>query len=577
METPKAPPYPPPLCGALPPSYDALKPVETDNLSQDSKMEKMLRDIVTDVVSEQNDALVQRLALLVHSLSLQKHEADVESKGSNDGYDADWWSSEETDDPTVFGRSSKHGPNNAKGSKSSKLSVSGISTSNRNSVDSRMSSYSCRSGVSVKMLSNEVADRLLLDYTVHGTCPVGDAQVVPDFEPAQSREGSERAMTKTASIGMSKLTRTTSVALSSHSGQLQMQSAHIKALLLLRVGGVIPWTNMLQDNCDERRWCRFTRAWYQLVVFALAASSCAISIQTIFRAQHAGGQCLFSHCLQTGILTDIAMAFGGLVSLSLVLYREEPYLAHVLLLRTYAEHEDFQELWLRNAHVDTIVTVLIWIAAVAERVRGSDVFLQESDPWEYMRILSFAVSSLILCSVAYCILYFCSSMMCVVDSFCIRVVEGQKFAAAVPLWNSVQALLRKTSDTCSEAMCLLQAVVFLVCMFGTVDVYQSAMGNENVNVHLLVPALVVLIAVSRIVFRAADVAGKCERVPPLINSFVFGPDVDETRQYLVQYVLNSAAGFYVFNLRLTSEMAFNYAYFCVVVIFVVVQQMLKQM
>ena len=57
----------------------------------------------------------------------------------------------------------------------------------------------------------------------------------------------------------------------------------------------------------------------------------------------------------------------------------------------------------------------------------------------------------------HCILYFCSSMMCVVDSFCICVAEDQNFAAAVPRWNSVQALLRKTSDTSSETMCLLQA------------------------------------------------------------------------------------------------------------------------
>ena len=47
-------------------------------------------------------------------------------------------------------------------------------------------------------------------------------------------------------------------------------------------------------------------------------------------------------------------------------------------------------------------------------------------------------------------------------------------------------------------------------------------------------------------FRAAAVTEKCSRAPALVNSLVVEEDVmDDARQYLVQYIEHSAAGFYI--------------------------------
>jgi len=75
---------------------------------------------------------------------------------------------------------------------------------------------------------------------------------------------------------------------------------------------------------------------------------------------------------------------------------------------------------------------------------------------------------------------------------------------------------------------------------------------------------------------AAGVSDKCARVPSLINACNFSADpLDEDRQYVVQYLLNSAAGFYVFEVRLTSEMILKCVYIVIAVAFALTTKVLS--
>merc|ERR1719361_3161977 len=81
------------------------------------------------------------------------------------------------------------------------------------------------------------------------------------------------------------------------------------------------------------------------------------------------------------------------------------------------------------------------------------------------------------------------------------------------------------------------------------------------------------ILVLYMVFRAAAVTEKCSRVPALVNSWMMEErPFDEGRQYVVQYITNGAAGFYVKGVRLTAFMATKLAYFFGIIMFTVVSQ-----
>lgn len=62
--------------------------------------------------------------------------------------------------------------------------------------------------------------------------------------------------------------------------------------------------------------------------------------------------------------------------------------------------------------------------------------------------------------------------------------------------------------------------------------------------------------------KTQGVTEKCTRVPSLVNSWSFGEEtcLDAGRQYVVQYIEQSAAGFYVKGVRLRAYMALKISY-----------------
>lgn len=284
------------------------------------------------------------------------------------------------------------------------------------------------------------------------------------------------------------------------------------------------------------------------------------------------------------MLSDIPLALGGLLGLFVLgIHRNsEASLVQCLqLLRSYARHEEFDYQWLQSAHRDIAITLLLWIAAVAERIRGTRSWLLFSesgaDVWSILPIIGFGVSSLLIFALAFCMLYFCQAMVCAVDTFCIYTTTSptDSLKTAVPRWNLVQAMLRKASGSVQSALFVLQTTAFLWGLLALVDVYQSWQGLNGYT-FMLIPGSFLMIGIARIFFKAADVTSRCARVPPLINAITFGPDFDPERQYVVEYILHSAAGFYLFEIRLTSDMTLKFAYLCVVAIFTLMTQILSE-
>lgn len=58
----------------------------------------------------------------------------------------------------------------------------------------------------------------------------------------------------------------------------------------------------------------------------------------------------------------------------------------------------------------------------------------------------------------------------------------------------------------------------------------------------IVPELLVTLLLTRLFFVAAGISDKCARVPALVNSLSFGPDTEQRRQLLTDYIVRSDAG-----------------------------------
>jgi len=244
----------------------------------------------------------------------------------------------------------------------------------------------------------------------------------------------------------------------------------------------------------------------------------------------------------------------------------------------FAMSMDFQSRWVRANNWDAAFMLLLWVVACLERFRGSGaahaLFDGTLDFWAALHILAFAWASLILLALVCCMMYICRALMNIVDAYCLVIVSENTLEDAVPRWNLVQATLRHVSARLQACLFILHATVTLSAILGVFDVYKLRQ-EENGYVSLVIPVALLEIGIFNAFVRAALVTDKCARVPSLINSCNFGEDIDEERTYVVDYVLKSAAGFYVFEIRLTSEMTMKFAYLCAVGVFALSTQMIS--
>jgi len=74
--------------------------------------------------------------------------------------------------------------------------------------------------------------------------------------------------------------------------------------------------------------------------------------------------------------------------------------------------------------------------------------------------------------------------------------------------------------------------------------------------------LLMVASTGRVLVKAAAVTEQCSKVPPIVNSQVLKPGLhmDNERQYLVTYIRNSDAGFYIKGIRLTASMIIKGCY-----------------
>jgi len=255
-------------------------------------------------------------------------------------------------------------------------------------------------------------------------------------------------------------------------------------------------------------------------------------------------------------------------------------------LEQYASIFGFLNEWRQVSLRRMLVVGLLWVYMVASRVAGSK---DETCRWavhsagSYSSIASFCLISGLLATLTCCQLHVCCCLELMIDKFCIRFLNDDDLPQGICEWNVLQAILRRSAHTIDSSFLALNTSVLATLLLTGVEVLQGAGNSLRLTGPgsqcaafwcgwVLSPVVLVLFTV----FRAAQVTEKCSRVPALVNSWTFEDrQIDHGRQYVVQYITHSAAGFYVKGVRLSAYMALKLMYIFGGVLFTMVTVVLK--
>lgn len=187
---------------------------------------------------------------------------------------------------------------------------------------------------------------------------------------------------------------------------------------------------------------------------------------------------------------------------------------------------------------------------------------------------TFSLIALTLSLICYCQLHVCCGLELAIDSFGLRLFRDMNMEKALEEWNLVQATLRQVSGKISGSLFILGATCFATLMFLAEQLLNNADLLRNLSTNLVDTCLwlgwlyppILLFVYS--MFRAAAVSEKASRVAPLVNSWKFDPEdlgdaqwMDADRQYVVQYIIQSEAGFYMKGVRLTAGSVQKMSYY----------------
>lgn len=349
----------------------------------------------------------------------------------------------------------------------------------------------------------------------------------------------------------------------------------------LQVCGILP--------CGECGGCFFSsqatfaimarlgsRTWYQLLVRLMVILSLSFYIYEAVAVQTKASTLQFEcdTCLQAQLMSDMPLALGSFFGL---LFSDGVYKNNIIgsedsLLVCFCRREEgLVERWAMFSRLARTEMLFLWVCMNGERLR-SIIAMEVDTTHKVLHVVGFALISAVLMGLAYCLLHVCRALATMTDAFCSGFAEHPDCHQAVRDWNVLQALLRKVSYSVESVfLVMLTAALVAVCL---PLLRQSSTDSTN-TLMAVIPASLVLISVARISFRAGAVTYKCDRVPALINALDFGKDIDHERQYVINYILHSMAGFYVFEVRVTAEMVLKFAYVSGAIVFGVLTQLVS--
>lgn len=324
---------------------------------------------------------------------------------------------------------------------------------------------------------------------------------------------------------------------------------------------------MLRWHSERRPWLPLAYQWLARAGVVLAAAAFFLEALWDVAGRTSPGEGLLASCdadacwRHAGFISQLPLPVGALIALlPLGLRRQQLRLEQTLLVvRAVSIDRGYRDREVSHHRRDMAAFVAMWLGIVAA-AGGSSAGLPTATTAGRMCLT--AICSAVIFCLSYIIVFLCRSLIVMVDAFSCDVVDMVPLDRVAHTWNLTQAVLRKASIDVEK--CLLGLCIILAISVPLLVVDLALLGARSASP---LPALLVLCGVIYALLVAAMVSEKCCRIPAFINLICFGPGTERMRQHTVDYIASSAAGFYVFDTRLTMSMVVKMTYvWCIVVV-----------
>jgi hypothetical protein len=330
---------------------------------------------------------------------------------------------------------------------------------------------------------------------------------------------------------------------------------------VLYLFGIVP-----VKNGSVWRWCGVT-------VPVLTTAALAYYLHFVFaeEAPISLGVLGIGMCSSIGALLGFAMLWQTDPSVSGLLLPEEG------LLNRYAVSRGFDLDWHRNSFKSCLSLWFLWLTFSVTWVLTTSSEYQAPMPKAAAAYLGPIAGNALTTALMCCIVHVCRHLDTMVDRFCIDFFHNPDYQLAMMQWARLQAILRHAASSISACFLILQTSNLVSMLLIGVELFVEG-GTEDVTnwrCHMCVLPNLFMSLICLV--RAAAVTEKCSRVPALVNAVgVEEHPLDDERQYFVQFIEQSAAGFYVNGIRFTASMVLKLSYISGMAAFAFAAQILRE-
>jgi len=229
----------------------------------------------------------------------------------------------------------------------------------------------------------------------------------------------------------------------------------------------------------------------------------------------------------------------------------------------YARDLAFLDEWASGGVMRLIFTAIIW--ATTTSLTSVPLFIKGAN---YNTIILRACRDGLLLAILHCLWQVLAFLELMVDSYCLEFFGHLNYQMGVASWNRLQALLHHVAESVENCFLVVQStmMVTLLCCTAQVVIMSTRSSMESIiedDLITVIPPLFLLGLIAAVLFaKAASVTEKCLKAVPLVNSVTMDDDqLSHERQYLVAYIVQSNAGFYIKGSRFTKAMLVKSCYF----------------
>eukprot|EP00930_Biecheleria_cincta_P088348 TRINITY_DN77582_c0_g1_i1.p1 TRINITY_DN77582_c0_g1~~TRINITY_DN77582_c0_g1_i1.p1 ORF type:complete len:653 (-),score=92.94 TRINITY_DN77582_c0_g1_i1:79-2037(-) len=309
----------------------------------------------------------------------------------------------------------------------------------------------------------------------------------------------------------------------------------------MRVVGIEPWRPKQPWSCLNYMF----RCWWMLANVLFLTSSVIKILRLEFPHISRGSDWLFVDIV-LGLSTFLVLPSMGLRPSTL---RELQNNTDVLF--NIAREKRFEKMWKMHVSKDFVAVIILWCAAVAERMRHT--FSHEFGVLDSVHICLFAMSSFTQASITHAIVLRARCLNCILERFLIDTATGQHKRRTELYWKARAALLRRLSIVMERCILLMVSTGTLIAFFLLLDIHS---GHRTA---VVAPGLLLLYSLAMI-WVVAGVTDTCQRMPPVISSLTARRWHGRDALHLVQAISASEAGIYVYDTKVSKSMIVKFVY-----------------